>query len=258
MTDLAVERVANASNVLVLPDQRRLAASVGVRLLVRLEELQAEQGVARVALTGGRTGVAVLEQVRQDPNRQQVDWSRVDVYWSDERFLPHDHPERNERQAREALLEHVDIDPDRVHPMPAQDGEFGSDADAAADAYEELLTGSVPAGAPLFDVCLLGVGEEGHVASVFPESPAVAETRRLAVAVRGCPKPPPTRISLTLPAVRRSREVWLMTCGEAKAAAVAAALRGAAPSALPAAGARGLAGTTWFLDSAAAAQLAAP
>ena len=86
---------------------------------------------------------------------------------------------------------------------------------------------------PSFDVCLLGVGEEGHVASIFPDSPAVYEKERTVVAVRDCPKPPPTRVSLTLPAVRRAQEVWLMTTGEAKAAAVAMALaggrRGAAP-----------------------------
>jgi 6-phosphogluconolactonase len=135
--------------------------------------------------------------------------------------------------------------------MAAADGPFGADPEAAAAAYEEVL-GARETDGPLFDVCLLGVGEEGHVASVFPDSPAVREERRGVVAVRDCPKPPPTRISLTLPAIRRSGQVWLLTTGAAKAVAVAAAVRGADERALPAAGARGLDRTLWFVDTEAA------
>jgi 6-phosphogluconolactonase len=108
---------------------------------------------------------------------------------------------------------------------------------------------------PSFDVCLLGVGEEGHTASVFPASPAAYETERSTVAVHGCPKPPPIRISLTLPAIRRASEVWLMTTGTAKAAAVAMALGGAGEIQVPAAGARGQRRTLWLLDKAAAAKV---
>ena len=109
---------------------------------------------------------------------------------------------------------------------------------------------------PTFDVCLLGVGEEGHTASIFPDSPAVHETGRTVVAVRDCPKPPPTRVSLTLGAIRRSSEVWLLTGGESKAAAVAMALGGAGEVQIPAAGARGQRRTLWLLDEAAAAEVA--
>ncbi|CCH33513.1 6-phosphogluconolactonase [Saccharothrix espanaensis DSM 44229] len=230
-----------------------LAAVTAARLVTALVDAQAARGTASLVLTGGRTGAAVLEQVRDSPARDAVDWSRVDLYWGDERFLPAGHPDRNETQSRAALLDHVPVDPERVHAVEPSDGRFGDDPDAAAAAYAEVLTarGSVPA----FDVLLLGVGEEGHVASLFPESPAVHEHDRTVVAVRDCPKPPPTRVSLTLPAIRHAREVWLMTTGEAKADAVAAALVAANEVDIPAAGATGLSRTLWLLDTAAANKL---
>ncbi|HKN98100.1 MAG TPA: 6-phosphogluconolactonase, partial [Pseudonocardiaceae bacterium] len=207
-----------------------------------------------VVLTGGRTGAAVLAQVNASPARDAVDWARVDLYWGDERFLPAGDPERNETQARAALLDHIPVPAERVHVMEPSDGRFGDDPDAAAAAYaESLASGGEPV--PAFDLCLLGVGEEGHVASVFPDSPAVHETTRTVVAVRDCPKPPPTRVSLTLPAIRHSAQVWLMTTGEAKADAVATALAGAGEVELPAAGARGRQRTLWLLDRAAASKL---
>jgi 6-phosphogluconolactonase len=130
--------------------------------------------------------------------------------------------------------------------MAPSDGEFGDDPDAAAAAYAELL------GDTGFDVCLLGVGEEGHTASIFPDSPAVHERSATVVAVRDCPKPPPTRLSLTLPTIRRASEVWLMTTGAAKADAVAKALDGVSETEIPAAGARGRDKTLWLLDTTAA------
>ncbi|GAA1297982.1 6-phosphogluconolactonase [Saccharothrix xinjiangensis] len=227
-----------------------LAAATAARLVTALVDAQAARGEAHLVLTGGRTGAAVLEQVRATPARDAVDWARVELYWGDERFLPSGDPERNETQARRALLDHIPVPAEHVHVVEPSDGRFGDDPDAAAAAYAELLGGGVA-----FDVCLLGVGEEGHVASVFPDSPAVHERERPVVAVRNCPKPPPTRVSLSLPAIRASREVWLMTTGAAKAGAVAAALSGAGEVDLPAAGAVGTERTLWLLDTAAAAEL---
>ncbi|QQQ74446.1 6-phosphogluconolactonase [Saccharothrix sp. 6-C] len=233
-----------------------LAAATAARLVTALVDAQAARGSASLVLTGGRTGIAVLEHLRATPARDAVDWTRVDLYWGDERFLPAGHPERNETQAREALLDHVPVPASRVHVMEPSDGRFGDDPEAAAEAYAAVLAAAEGDGAvPPFDVCLLGVGEEGHVASIFPESPAVAERERPVVAVRDCPKPPPTRVSLTLPAIRAAREVWLMTTGAAKAAAVASGVAGEDESRLPAAGARGLHRTLWLLDSAAAAKV---
>ncbi len=223
-----------------------LAARTAARLAAALATAQAARGTASVVLTGGRTGGAVLAALRD----AALDWSTVDVYWGDERFLPAGDPERNETLAREALLDHVPVSPERVHPMAPSDGEYGDDPDAAAEAYAVLLR-DVPA----FDVCLLGVGEEGHTASLFPHTPAVLETARAVVAVRDCPKPPPTRVSLTLPTIRRASAVWLMTTGAAKAEAVAAALAGAGETDIPAAGARGRQETVWMLDKSAAGSL---
>ena len=225
--------------------QDELAASTAARLAAVLGEAQAARGTASVVLTGGRTGGAVLAALRD----ATLDWSTIDVYWGDERFLPGGDPERNETLARTELLDHVPVSPERVHAMAPSDGEFGDDPDAAAEAYAVLLKD-----VPSFDVCLLGVGEEGHTASIFPHSPAVAETARAVVAVRDCPKPPPTRVSLTLPAIRRAERVWLITAGAAKAAAIAAALAGADAADIPAAGARGRQETLWLLDKAAAGE----
>jgi 6-phosphogluconolactonase len=255
VTGLVEPAVGYPANVLVYPDADGLAAALGARLVARLAEAQSAKGTASVVLTGGRTGIAVLDVLRTSPSRDTVDWSRVDFFWGDDRFLPRDHADRNERQAREALLDHLAVDPLRVHSMEPADGRFGDDPEAAAAAYDEFLASYGGAGGPLFDVCLLGVGEEGHVASIFPESPAVREDERLVVAVRDCPKPPPTRVSLTLPAIRRSSEVWLLTTGAAKAEAVRAAVRGDDERTLPASGARGLDRTLWFVDGAAASGL---
>lgn len=248
-----------APQVVVYSGAELLAAATAARLVTRLVDAQAARGAASLVLTGGRTGTAVLENLRAAPARDAVDWSRVDLYWGDERFLPAGHPERNETQARAALLDHVPVAPARVHAMAASGGEFGDDPEAAAAAYADVLAAAARpedhGPVPNFDVCLLGVGEEGHTASVFPGSPAVYETERTAVAVHGCPKPPPIRISLTLPAIRRAAEVWLMTTGPGKAAAVAMALGGAGEVQVPAAGARGQRRTLWLLDKAAAAKV---
>ncbi|QFZ22044.1 6-phosphogluconolactonase [Saccharothrix syringae] len=241
--------------VVVHRDGDLLAAAAAARLVTALVDAQTARGTAHLVLTGGRTGIAVLEQLRATPARDAVDWSRVELYWGDERFLPSGHPERNETQAREALLDHVPVPAGRVHVVEPSDGRFGDDPDAAAAAYAEVLAGLGDGAVPSFDVCLLGVGEEGHVASVFPDSPAVRERERPVVAVRDCPKPPPTRVSLSLPAIRASRQVWLMTTGAAKAEAVAAALTGTAEADLPAAGAVGTERTLWLLDAAAAAKV---
>jgi 6-phosphogluconolactonase len=236
-----------------------LAAAVAARLVTKLVDLQAAGTTPKIVLTGGGTGTAVLEQLRASVARDAVDWGQVEFYWGDERFVPPDDPERNEKQAREALLDHVGVDPAKVFAMGADTGTGPAGAEAAAEEYAEVLRraarpedhGPVPS----FDVLMLGMGGEGHTASVFPHSPAVYETERTVVAVHGCPKPPPTRVSLTLPAIRRAAEVWIMTTGEAKAAAVAMALGGAGEVAIPAAGAQGRRRTRWLLDRAAAAKL---
>lgn len=245
---------AGEPEVRVAPEAGTLAAATAARLLVRLADAQAVQGTASVVLTGGGIGIAMLEQVRQSPARDCVDWARVDLWWGDERFVPADDPERNERQARAALLDAVDVDPQRVHPIGARGGPDGDDPDVAASRYAAELLAAGGGAVPAFDVLLLGMGPEGHVASIFPESPAARDPRPVC-AVHGCPKPPPTRVSLGFSAINAAREVWLVVAGASKAAAVAMALAGAGPLQVPAAGVHGRERTLWLLDAAAASRL---
>jgi 6-phosphogluconolactonase len=244
--------------VVVHADPGLLAQAVAARLIVRLVDAQAARGVADVVLTGGRIADAVHRAVAASPARDAVDWARVDVWWGDERFLPAGHPDRNETQARAALLDKLPLDPTRVHPMPASDGPDGDDPEAGAARYAEALAAAARPGSerlPHFDVLMLGVGEDGHVASVFPEHPVAYETRPVS-AVRGSPKPPPVRTTLTLPAINTAEEVWLVAAGPDKSSAVGMALSGAGPVQVPAAGVHGVARTLWLLDRAAAAEVA--
>lgn len=237
------------------PDTAALVAAAGNRLIEAITGAIAARGSALIVLTGGGTGIGLLEHVREHDTG--VDWSKVRLFWGDDRFVPADDGERNEKQAREALIDHIAIPPGNVHAMAPSDGEFGDDLDAAAAGYAAVLADLAESGqpAPVFDVHLLGMGPEGHVNSLFPDSAATLETERLVVGVADSPKPPPRRITLTLPAVRRSREVWLVVSGEGKAEAVAAAVGGAQPADIPAAGATGSEATVWLLDSAAASKL---
>ncbi len=241
--------------MVVLPDPEVLAASVAARLVTALVDAQSLRGVASVVLTGGTIGTAALRAVRDSPARPAVDWGRVDVWWGDERWVAADSPDRNDRQAREALLDVLDLDPGRVHPYSSPSAMSG-DAEAAAARYADQLAAAAQAGSdvPTFDVLLLGMGPEGHTASIFPGSPAAYDERAV-VAVHGCPKPPPTRISLGFPALTAAREVWLVVAGAEKAPMVAMALSGADRSQVPAAGALGRVQTLWLLDEAAAGQL---
>ena len=222
------------------PDVDALTTAAAAYFVETVVAAQAARGTASVVLTGGGAGIELLEKVRRDPGA--IDWSKVDFYWGDDRFVPTGDPERNSDQARAALLDHVPVDPARVHPMAPSDGPY-ADVHAAAAAYAELLGPD-----PVFDLHLLGMGGEGHINSLFPHTDAVREQTALVLAVTDSPKPPPVRITLTLPAVRRARHVALVVSGAAKAEAVAAALSGANPTDIPAAGAQGTTSTLWLLD----------
>jgi 6-phosphogluconolactonase len=151
------------TDVVVHADADLLAQAAAARLIVKLIDAQAARGEAALVLTGGRIAAATYRAIAGNPARDAVEWSKVDVWWSDERFLPSGHPDRNETQARAAFLDALPLER------------------AAAPGSAEL---------PHFDVLLLGIGEDGHVASVFPEHPVTYETRPVS-AVRGSPKPPP-------------------------------------------------------------------
>ncbi|ABD11021.1 6-phosphogluconolactonase [Frankia sp. CcI156] len=246
-----------------------LARAAAARLITRLVDAQTARGEASLVLTGGGIGIALLRAVRSNPALDAVDWGKVDIWWGDERFVAAGSPDRNERQAREALLDHIPVDPKRIFPMghlaaPTAGGDVEgrasasgyTDPESAAAEYTALLATRAVAGSavPSFDVVLLGLGPEGHVASLFPDSPAVVATEPV-VAVHDCPKPPPERVTLTLPAIQSAHEVWVIVAGEEKADAVAASFSGAGPITIPATGAVGRDRSLWLADRAAASRL---
>jgi 6-phosphogluconolactonase len=251
------EDTVSTPEVFVYASGDLLASAAAARTVTRLADGIAAQGHAHLVLTGGGIGTKVLAAIAAAPARDAVDWRLVDFWWGDERFEVTGDPERNETGARAALLDKLGVDPARVHAVPGPDGPDGDDPDAAAARYAAELAVAAGNGAvPAFDVLMLGVGPEGHVASIFPESPAAYATGSV-VAVRDSPKPPPTRVSFTFSAIQAAREVWVLASGAEKADAVAEALSGVSQDKLPAAGARGRDRTLFLLDQEAAAKLPA-
>jgi 6-phosphogluconolactonase len=246
--------VTRGPTAVVHRDKQLLADAAAARLVTAIVDAQASRGEADIVLTGGSMGTALLDSLSHNPARDAIDWRRLNIWWGDERFLPAGHPEGNETQARKALLDGVPLDPARVHPMPASDGPDGEDVDAAAARYADELAAAAPPGrnVPEFDVLMLGVGPDAHVASLFPEHPALHERGTSVIGVRGAPKPPPTRISMTFPSLCAARDVWFLVSGAEKAGAVGLALSGAGPLQAPAAGVAGTRSTTWLLDRDAA------
>lgn len=200
-------------------------------------------------------GAAVLAAVRDLPARNDVDWSAVHFWWGDERWLPAGDPERNETQAREALLDALELDETTVHPFAASDD--GLDLDSAAELYSaQLLSHAAPGSdLPRFDITFLGVGPDGHIASLFPELSGIRESTASVIGVTNSPKPPSERLSLTLPTINSSVCVWLVLAGADKASALGLTLAGASVNEVPAAGVEGRAATLFFVDGDATAEV---
>jgi 6-phosphogluconolactonase len=252
---------SNDRRVIVSADSDTVVATVARRVVEKLAALSVERPVVHIALTGGRAGVAVLSAVAAHPGTGLIDWSRVHVWWSDERYVPEADPDRNALQARQALLGRISVPAENVHEIPASDR--SDSAEAAADAYSAELArfpASEDAGKtpyPSFDVCLLGVGADAHIASLFPDRPEIGVTDRTAVAVYDSPKDPPVRVTLTRPVINASQRVWLVLTGSEKASALGLALAGASYASVPAAGAKGRHRTLFFVDADAAAEVPA-
>lgn len=253
----------NRGTVVVHPDAATLATATAARLLLHLIDAQCTHRPLHVVLTGGGLGTRVLAEVAGSPLRDAVDWTGVHLWWGDERFLPSGDPERNETQARDALIERLPVPAVNVHPIPGPDAEGIDAPEDAAEAYATTLASFASAtphsddagpSVPTFDVALLGVGPDGHIASLFPGHDTLEVTDRAVVGVHGSPKPPPERVSLTLPALEAATEVWLVVAGGAKSEAVGRALAGDDVRRTPAAGARGRARTLWLLDTDVAAE----
>lgn len=242
--------------VLIHNDKTALMTAVGELFITSANALLAEREMIHVVLTGGSVGVGCLAAVGQSDSRDSVDWARVHLWWGDERWLPAGDPERNDQQATDALLGRIDVPDANVHRFPASDA--GLELDAAAQAYETELAGfGDETGLPRFDLTFLGVGDDAHIASLFPGREEVRVTGRNVVPVRNSPKPPPERLSLTLPAINSSDRIWLVLAGADKASALGQALTGADSEEIPVAGVSGRLGTTFFVDQAAAAEVPA-
>lgn len=232
-----------------------VAERVADRFLIRLRSRTRNGRIAHVALTGGSMGGAVLRAVRENPRASDIDWSLVHFWWGDERFVARDDADRNAVQSRAALLDHIPVPAENVHEVAAADE--GLTLDEAASAYADELGryGTEEQAWPSFVVCFLGVGPDGHIASLFPDRAEVTVTDSAALAVRNSPKPPPERVTLTRPVLNASKRVWLVLTGADKASALGLALAGASYTSVPAAGAKGRKRTVFFVDDAAASEV---
>lgn len=244
--------------IVVHPDAETLAEATAARLLTQILDLQSLQNPVHLVLTGGTVGIKTLAAVASNPVRDAVDWTGIHLWWGDERFLPDGHPDRNETQARDALIQHLPTLPrQNVHAMPAaQEGNLDYTPEAAASDYaaELALFAADGSAVPHFDVLMLGMGPDAHVASLFPGHDALTVTGRATVGVHGSPKPPPLRVSLTFDAIRSAHQVWIVAAGAEKAEAVAAGLQGASVVEAPVAFAQGRKRTLWLVDAAAAGE----
>ena len=252
------ETVAS-KRVIIKRDPDALADYVATRFVNRIVKRVAEAKRMHICLTGGTMGGAVLRTAARDPRLAEIDWSLVHFWFGDERFVSRDSDDRNEKQAREALLDGLDIPAANIHAVASSDE--GLDLDAAAIAYADELAQFAPSDRsetgpwPSFDICFLGVGPDAHIASLFPDRPEISVTDRATVPVRDSPKPPSDRVSLSRPVINSSKRVWMVIAGADKAAALGLALAGASYQSVPAAGAKGRRRTAFFVDESAADQV---
>lgn len=240
-------------DVRVYPDPTALALAAAPALVDTLLSHLADAGRCSIALAGG-TAPRALYRLLGSAYRDALPWEPVHIFWSDERYVPPDDPRSNFRMAKEEWLGRIAMPPENVHPMPT---DF-ADPDAAARSYEATLREDFRAPWPRFDLVLLGMGVDGHTASLFPGSPALEERERWVAAVMA-PVEPSTRLTLTLPVINRAAAVWFLVSGSDKAETFRKVLQGEAGQDLPAASVRPSRGALiWWVDRAAAALLAEP
>lgn len=238
--------------IVVVPDPDELAHEAARRFTrLALEAAAAAGSQFSVALSGGSTPGALYRRLAEDPHRQRIPWEQVHIFWGDERCVPPDHPGSNFRLADEALLSRIPVPPGNVHRVH---GEL--EPEAAAHAYAAELRAFFGAQWPRFELVLLGLGGDGHTASLFPGSAALQETARSVVAVTAhYQNRPASRVTLAPPAINAARQVLFLVTGTAKAEIVQAVLEGPAGR-FPAQQIHPTAGQlTWLVDAAAASQL---
>jgi tRNA (guanine37-N1)-methyltransferase len=246
---------ARVKQVLVFPSLPAMTEAAATYVASLSEQAVQARGRFNVAFSGGSLPGLLCPGLAAEPLRSRVQWSAWHVFWADERCVPLTDARSNFRLAREYLLDHVAIPPGQIYAL-----DNVLDPVAAADDYQARLARvfQVRGGElPRFDLILLGLGEDGHAASLFPHHPALDETRRWVMPIFDSPKPPPTRITLTLPVINNACHVAFLVAGAGKAEALAQVLGAAtSPDALPAQRVRPAHGdVTWFVDEAAAAKL---
>lgn len=231
-------------HVVVLPDADAVAAEAATRLLSAIADAVSARGEAHIVLTGGTVGIKTLSKVAASPRRDTIEWASVHVWWGDERFVPPGDPDRNEGQAQEALLKHLTLPEENIHRM-GDSHAFANAEDAAAAYLGEMAAHDNPK----WDVLLLGLGPDGHVASLFPHHPSFTASSASVFAVHHSPKPPATRVSLGLVSIGRARQVWVVAAGAEKADAVKECLAG--NESYPGAVVHGSKETLWLIDAVA-------
>lgn len=224
-------------------DGASVARNVAEQLIKSLSGLLESQQEVNLMLTGGTVGIASLAELAAHEARDTVDYSRVHFWWGDERYVPSNHPDRNALQARNALLSKINLDESNVHEFPASDS--GLSLDEAAVQFENIVDELKPK----FDIVLLGMGPDGHVASLFPNKETPAAGLQI-IAEHNSPKPPAQRLSFTYEALNSADQVWFVVAGADKQDAVAVAM-GDAPQDLPVGLVHGKVSTHWFIDSTA-------
>lgn len=229
----------------VLPDLDTLATHVAEWLV---DEIARTTGPFSIALSGGSTPKPLFERLAEPERSTRIDWSRVHLFWGDERFVPHDHPDSNYLMARKALIDHIPISPGNVHPVPTHGTPEQAARDYTRTLQEFYHSERIDPSAPLFDVNLLGMGPDGHTASLFPGSPTLGERDDWVVPVIG--EKPETRITLTLPVLASATSVVFMIEGASKREPLKKA-RAGDPS-VPAGLVWSNGQLIWFLDEAAA------
>jgi len=245
-------RSSPAPEVITFPSLAEIAIAAAERFVVAAAAAIAARGRFTVALSGGSTPKALYERLASPACAPRIDWARVHVFWGDERCVPPDHPSSNFRMARQALLDHVPVPATQVHRLRGED-----DPPAAAAAYERELRAAFPEGAARFDVALMGMGDNGHTASLFPGLSAVRETARWVVAER-VDEVGMWRLTLTPPALNAAATAMFLVTGHDKAAMLARVLDGPRDiDRFPVQVIAPASGTVvWLIDDAAAADLA--